>query len=170
MTFPKVYLEILKSSHQDEFIEAVKRSRELHYPWSSPPSTPVTFAKYIVKSENNYIRWAIRNHGGEMVGVITVSEIVRGAFQSAYFGYFTFAPYQGKGYMKQGLSLAITEAFTEYQLHRLEANIQPGNTTSMYLVESLGVRHEGFSPRYLFINGKWQDHERYAITVEEWSN
>lgn len=50
----------------------------------------------------------------------------------------------------------------------LEANIQPGNVASIALVKSLGFRLEGHSARYLKIAGEWRDHERYAITVEEW--
>jgi ribosomal-protein-alanine N-acetyltransferase len=100
--------------------------------------------------------------------VINVSEIVRGALRSAYLGYYGFAPYLGHGYMSEGMTLALRWAFGALRLHRLEANIQPGNRASLRLARRLGFRREGFSPRYLKIAGRWRDHERWALLAEEW--
>jgi len=38
-----------------------------------------------------------RRESDEIVGVVNVSEIVRGAFRSAYLGYYAFAPWQRQG-------------------------------------------------------------------------
>jgi ribosomal-protein-alanine N-acetyltransferase len=101
---------------------------------------------------------------GELVGVVNVSEIVRGNFDSAYLGYYAFSPHHGQGLMAEGLGLAVRDAFRRLKLHRLEANIQPGNRASIALVRRLGFRREGYSYRYLRIAGRWRDHERWAIT------
>ena len=61
----------------------------------------------------------------------------------------------------------MTYAFGDLGLHRVEANIQPGNAASIALVKGAGFRLEGVSPRYLKIGGVWCDHERWAMTVEE---
>jgi ribosomal-protein-alanine N-acetyltransferase len=37
------------------------------------------------------------------------------------------------------------------------------------LVQSLGFRLEGYSPRYLKIAGRWRDHERWALLKDEWT-
>ena len=65
--------------------------------------------------------------------------------------------------MTEALGSAISYAFGELGLHRLEANIQPANHASIALVRRLGFQNEGYSPRYLRINGEWQDHERWAL-------
>ena len=100
--------------------------------------------------------------------MININEIVRGLFCSGYLGYYAFSPHAGRGYMKKGLSAVLSEAFGRQRLHRLEANIQPDNEASRRLVQNAGFRLEGFSPRYLKIAGRWRDHERWAITAEEW--
>jgi [ribosomal protein S5]-alanine N-acetyltransferase len=69
--------------------------------------------------------------------------------------------------MTEAVRLATAHAFAALGLHRLEANIQPGNTRSIALVKRLGFRLEGFSPRYLFIDGEWRDHERWALLEDE---
>lgn len=70
--------------------------------------------------------------------------------------------------MSKSLKLVLKEIFTTLDLHRVEANIQPTNTVSIQLVTKNGFIKEGFSPRYLKINGVWQDHFRFALTLEDW--
>jgi [ribosomal protein S5]-alanine N-acetyltransferase len=152
------------------FLEAVLQSRSLHHPWVQPPSTSGAFRRYLRQLEGPrcaaFLVW-LQNPRG-LVGVINVSEIVRGGFQSAYLGYYALEPFAGRGLMRQGLAKVVTHAFGKMKLHRLEANIQPGNRPSKALVKSLGFKREGFSPRYLKINGRWRDHERWAILSEDW--
>jgi ribosomal-protein-alanine N-acetyltransferase len=126
-------------------------------------------ARWIRAAGPNRRRLLVCRRGdGAIVGVVNVSEIVRAAFQSAYLGYYAFRPHAGQGYMTEGLALVLRHAFRSLRLHRLEANIQPGNQPSRALVHGLGFRKEGFSPRYLKIGGRWRDHERWAIVRERW--
>jgi ribosomal-protein-alanine N-acetyltransferase len=110
----------------------------------------------------------IDSPSGNLVGVINLSEIVRGSFQSAYLGYYGFASHAGSGRMSAGMKLVLQHAFLKLRLHRVEANIQPDNPASISFVQRLGFVREGYSPRYLKIRGRWQDHERWALTREDW--
>ena len=167
---PAVELRRPTLRHERAFLAAVERSRRLHHPWVVAPADSATYRRWLARS-----RLATREsflvcdrESGGLAGVINLSEIVRGIFHSAYMGYYGFEPFAGRGFMSRGMALVITRAFRDLKLHRLEANIQPGNTASIRLVERLGFRREGLSPRYLKINGRWRDHERWAVLAEEW--
>ena len=154
---------------RDEFLSAARRSRSLHGKWTSAPQTRTDFDIYLKRfRRKTHLGYWVITEERELAGVINISEIVRGHFCSAYLGYYAFAPHHGRGYMTRGLGAVLLDAFRKQGLHRLEANIQPGNISSRSLVERLGFRLEGFSPRYLKIAGRWRDHERWAITAEEW--
>ncbi len=170
MRSTQVVIRAPRARDEGRFLEAVRRSRRLHRPWVSPPATPRAFRGYLerVRRPSSAGFLVCEAATGEIAGVVDVTEIVRGCFRSAYLGYYAFSPHAGRGLMKQGLGLVLSEAFGALGLHRLEANIQPGNRDSIALVRALGFRKEGLSPRYLKIGGRWRDHERWAILAEEW--
>ena len=148
----------------DEFLALMRKSRELHHPWIFPPLTETAFEQYVARmdrDDNEGMLICERSYG-RIVGVINFNNIVRGALLGASLGYYAGAPYAGDGYMKEGLELAKHHAFTNLLLHRLEANIQPGNHRSIALVKRCGFTKEGFSPEFLFIDGAWRGHERWA--------
>lgn len=167
---PRVLIEPGSFGDEAEFLAAVQRSRRLHHPWVQPPRTAEMFRDYLTKRQEPrgaaFFVWTAERRG--LVGVVNLDEIVLGCFRSAYLGYYAFVPYAGQGLMHEGLSQVVTHAFRTMKLHRLEANIQPGNTRSRALVKALGFRREGLSPRYLKINGRWRDHERWAVLSEQW--
>jgi ribosomal-protein-alanine N-acetyltransferase len=154
---------------REEYLAAMRASRKLHRPWMPAP-TEETFDRLLRIAEDQRYEPGLvcRLEDGAIVGFINISEIVRGLFQSGFLGYAAMAGYAGQGYMREGLELVLARAFTELSLHRLEANIQPGNQASIALVRGAGFVKEGFSERYLKIGGRWRDHERWAIRVEQW--
>lgn len=167
-SLPKVRLECPALPHCREFLSAVAASRSLHTSWASPPATPAAFRSYLDRiSGPRDIGYFIRTPYGGLAGVININEIVRGVFKSAYLGYYAFEPHAGQGHMTAGLAAVLRRAFGRHRLHRLEANIQPGNLASIDLVRRLGFRREGMSRRYLKIGGRWRDHERWAILAED---
>jgi ribosomal-protein-alanine N-acetyltransferase len=154
---------------RDEFLAAVRRSKELHGQWVSPPRTPRQFDAYMKRlRDKTHLSYWIVTDEGQLAGVININQIVHGAFCSGYLGYYALVPHHGRGYMTRGLAAVLAQAFGVERLHRLEANVQPDNRDSRALVERLGFRLEGFSPRYLKIAGQWRNHERWALTREDW--
>ena len=154
----------------EELIALNLASRELHQPWVYPPVDMTQYWAYLLRCNRNDAQGYLvcLRDGGAIVGVVNLSQIFRGNFCSSYLGYYTGQAYAGRGLMTEGLSLVVDEAFSELELHRLEANIQPGNLDSIRLVKRLGFVYEGLSSRYLRIGGQWRDHERWALLSEDW--
>ncbi len=159
-----------RMSDRNEFLDAVTRSASLLEPWVYAPSTPPQWSAYVRRMRAPDSRaFHLRRHGDRaLVGVVNLNTIILGGLRQAFVGYYSFVPHTGNGYMTDGLRLVVAQAFREIGLHRLEANIQPGNERSKALAGRAGFRCEGFSPRYLQVGGAWRDHERWAITAEEW--
>lgn len=158
------------ASDTEAFLEMVRQSRRLHRPWVHPPDDVETFGHYVERAASARFQGYLicLRETGEIAGVANLSEIVRGALHSTYLGFYASSPCAGRGLMREGLGLVLRHAFRRLGLHRVEANVQPGNLRSLALVQALGFRKEGFSPRYLKIGGRWRDHERWALLVEDW--
>jgi ribosomal-protein-alanine N-acetyltransferase len=165
----RVQLRDLVLADREAFLEMVRESRDLHRPWTYPPERADQFDDLVSRTVRDDFKClaAVLVESGEIVGIFTISQIVRGYFQSAYLGYYANARHAGKGLMAEAMALVLDHAFGPLSLHRLEANIQPGNAPSIALARGAGFRLEGYSPRYLLIGGRWRDHERYAITADE---
>jgi ribosomal-protein-alanine N-acetyltransferase len=173
-----VYLRAPRKTDAPAFLAAVKASRKLHGAWVHPPSTSARFAEFVRRFGSFATRdpmaathvglLVCRCDDDTMVGVFNLGEIVHGLFQSAYVGYYAFLPHAGAGYMAEGLELTLAVAFRALKLHRVEANIQPSNLRSLALARDAGFVREGFSRRYVRIAGRWRDHVRLALLVEDW--
>lgn len=160
-----------QQSDAEEFIAATQVSRSLHQPWLDAPDTPVRFAAYLDRAAgDDQAAYLLRHHlCGALIGYVNVNNIVRGGFQSGFPGYCAFASHPGQGLMTRGLEAVLGLVFGELGLHRVEANIQPGNRRSIRLARRLGFEREGFSPGYLMVGGQWRAHERWALRAESWA-
>jgi ribosomal-protein-alanine N-acetyltransferase len=166
----RVELRTLSAADRDDFIDAMARSRSFHDPWLTAPTTADEFDTLLERAEDeSFVALVLRlREDGRLAGYFNISQIFRRAFQSAYLGYGGVAGLDGRGYMTEGMGLVLDYTFGELALHRIEANIQPGNTASIALVRRCGFVREGFSEKYLRIGGEWRDHERWAIRAELW--
>jgi [ribosomal protein S5]-alanine N-acetyltransferase len=161
----RIYLRSPALNDQRKFLASVRESGVLHRPWTYAPSNPTQFRAYLKcrREPGNSGFLVFERQTDALVGVINLSNIVLGLFRSGYLGYYAFAGFERRGLMHAGLQAVVQHAFKSMKLHRLEANIQPGNAASIALVRSCGFSKEGYSPRYLKIGGRWRDHERWAI-------
>lgn len=144
------------------FVAAARASRALHRPWVQPPADVDAFARHVARFDGVAHHGFVVEFAGELAGAINLTNVIMGAFRSGYLGYYAFAGFEGRGLMTQGLNAVVQHAFKDLGLHRVEANIQPGNIASIALARRCGFQLEGYSPKYLKIGGRWRDHERWA--------
>jgi ribosomal-protein-alanine N-acetyltransferase len=102
-----------------------------------------------------------------LVGGLNVSNVRRGIAQSASIGYWIGAPFVGRGLMTDAVRAVGQYAFASLRLNRLEAACLPSNAASARVLEKAGFRREGRARQYLKIDGRWQDHDLYAMLHDD---
>lgn len=172
------FLRLLDTGDAAQLAAYFQRNRDFHREWS--PLVPEEFyteqwqqqhiETYLqlnaLEREYRFGIWYPEPEGEILIGVINLTNIVRGVFQNGCFGYSMDYTYTGGGIMTSSLREAVGFAFYAVGLHRVEANIIPRNHASRKVLERVGFQKVGFSPWMLYINGTWEDHEMYALTVE----
>jgi ribosomal-protein-alanine N-acetyltransferase len=176
----RVRLRGLNERDYPAWIEVRRRCRDWLVPWeprpAGAPPAPEDAASFGVRCG---MRERERQLGtgfgfgifvdGRFAGEVTLSSVQRGPFQQAFIGYWVDQALAGQGLVPEAVVLVLRFAFETLGLHRVEIAIVPRNHASRRVVEKLGIRSEGVAIGYLEIDGRWEDHVRYAITSEEWS-
>lgn len=154
-----------------EVIAANRASVAFHHPWITAPCQPAAFEEVFaaIDSDRAAVLLARATDSDALVGLLNFSQIARKGFQNAYLGFYGMIGQTGGGRMTEAVRTGLAHAFGPIGLHRIEANVQPGNARSLALVARAGFRKEGFSPRYHQVGGKWRDHERWACLSDEFS-
>jgi len=168
-TDSRLSLQPVRDHDAPSLIAANIASQSYHRPWVHPCTDQPGFESWLARTQSGTeLSFLARLAAtGAIAGVINLSQIFKGNFCSAYLGFYGMAEFAGQGLMTEALSLTAQYAFGPLGLHRLEANIQPDNTRSLALVQRAGFRREGYSPKYLRIEGIWRDHERWALLAPE---
>lgn len=168
-----MFLRYPNNQDFSELAALYKSSRKLFRGLVTPPKTDrKSYDAFLERNESETTESFLicRQADGAIVGTITLSQIFRGGFQNAYLGYLLGEKFTGKGFMTEAVELILQFAFRNLKLHRVEANVQPHNLASIAVLKRCGFTKEGFSEKYLKISGRWRDHERFAITRENWKN
>jgi ribosomal-protein-alanine N-acetyltransferase len=164
-----VYIRHALPEDERLYLRAVKASHSFVDPWGVPPHTPKQYRDFLDPARcGECARFFVcRKADDAFAGMINLNGVTRFHVQTSDIGYNAFAPFHGHGYMTQGMKLVMHYAFNQLKLHRLEAGIQPANTRSIALARKVGFNFEGLAKRLVKINGRWTDHERWAILKEE---
>ena len=170
----EIHLRPLLPSDREEFTRVLAYSEPLHAPWNPtrPPGDTwdAMFDRQIASvADGRSWKGVAELPDGRIGGFFSLSEIVRGVFQSAYAGWSVNAEVGGRGVATAGVRALVNFALSPegLGLHRVQANINPRNIASVRVAEKVGFRQEGLALRYLQIAGVWEDHAMYALTVED---
>jgi ribosomal-protein-alanine N-acetyltransferase len=122
-------------------------------------TAPVQRERIEVGGEDHW-RWGIVD-GGELVGMITLADVIRGALQVGNVGYWVDRGHNGRGLASAAVADVIEFAFGDGGLHRLEAGTLVDNHASQRVLEKNGFERFGLARKLLKINGEWRDHVLY---------
>ena len=149
-----------------EHLAAWEPLREAGYYTLEHCTQSVLEAREAARLDRGYALMVFDRDGDEMLGSVTLSNVVRGPFQACLLGYSLDARRQGQGLMHEALDAVLAWAFGELGLHRVMANYLPHNERSARVLERLGFEREGYARAYLKIAGQWQDHVLTAKVSE----
>jgi [ribosomal protein S5]-alanine N-acetyltransferase len=171
----------LALSDVDEFTAAVAANRSHTEPWEPVHAE----AHYTRAGQSETLRrdveaWEIgtgyafaildRDHRDRIIGRIALGNVVHGAWRNATLGYWVAAQAGGQGHGTAAARLICAFAFEHAGLHRVQPAVIPRNVRSIRVVEKAGFRREGRALRYLNIAGRWEDHDIFAMTLEDWES
>jgi ribosomal-protein-alanine N-acetyltransferase len=159
-------------------IEALQlEHREWFRPWEATnPDGPMNFDfRALVRNSLRQLNDEaslplVIEYQGQLVGQLTVSNILHGSASTAYIGYWISPTVAGKGITPIAVALATDYMFKVVGLHRIEIDIRPENQASLRVVEKLGFRFEGTKKGFIHINNAWRDHSVFALTADEVPN
>jgi ribosomal-protein-alanine N-acetyltransferase len=176
---PRLEIRPIEPTDKDAYVAFALENDAFFARYSPPPpgraSAEQAFDLHLSRSQEGLttgtalrcLAW--QNDGTELIGMIGLSDIVRGVSQRCNVGYRVGERFTRKGLGLEMLRALLTHAFAEdgLALHRVECAIQPTNAPSLRLAQKAGFRQEGYAPRFLFIANDWKDHVLFAITAEE---
>jgi ribosomal-protein-alanine N-acetyltransferase len=173
----RLILKIADSSHAELVLDYYIRNKEFLQEWEGLKKdefyTKEYHEKYLeeINNETSLRFWLFKKEDiSKIIGTVSLNNIIRGAFQSCHLGYKLDKDEINNGYMTEALAKIIEIGFNDLKLHRMEANIMPKNKASLRVVEKLGFYNEGLAYKYLYINGKWENHIHMVLINERLKN
>ncbi len=108
----------------------------------------------------------VNTEDGDVLGTMSLHEINRAAGR-AVAGYLTAPWARQRGVASRALALISGFAFETLHLARVELAIEPSNSASRAVAETVGFREEGLLRSYLPIAGARRDMLMYALLPGE---
>lgn len=173
---PRLVLALPGAGAAARMVAFYEENRAHLEPWDPPrPADFYTAGHWVEKLERNRadaaadrsLRLVVFDGAagvdGEVLGMVSLTNIVRGPLQSCALGYAVARRAEGRGLMREAVAAVIDHVWDGLALHRIEASYVPTNERSGRLLRRLGFVVEGYSRDYLYTGGRWADHVRTAL-------
>lgn len=115
------------------------------------------------------IRWGITRRGYDTVIGSCGFYLFDESFHRAETGYELSRAFWSQGIMTEAMSAIITYAFTELNLHRIEAVVDDVNERSKGLLRKLGFTHEGTLRQHFYFRDRFWDEHYFGLLKDEWN-
>jgi len=119
--------------------------------------------KLALQSKNIRYYVFLKENPEQIIGTVALHNIATASYSSCEVGYKFDSDYQHKGYAREAVAMAASIAFAALGLHRVYARVMPENTASIKLLKSLLFEEEGLERECIKIQGKWENHLRFAL-------
>jgi ribosomal-protein-alanine N-acetyltransferase len=140
--------------------------------WSSGPWTDIAQGEaYVAAAQAGEADGSMLRMGIEMDGMLAgVANMYKFDQQNRRcdIGYMLARSSWGKGVMQEALAALIEYGFTELNLHRIEADIDPRNHASARLLQGLRFTKEGHLRERWIVNGEICDSDVYGLLRADW--
>jgi ribosomal-protein-serine acetyltransferase len=127
-----------------------------------------TFIRRAVQqfAERRAMQCAVQYHG-ELVGICGFNTINH-PLKRVQIGYWLAEPWQGRGIITRACRWLIAEAFSTWQMQKVEIAVAVENRASRAVCERLGMCQEAIRPQAEQLAHGVVDHVIYGLTVEAW--
>lgn len=147
---------------------AYTRNREHLAPWEpvrdpsffTVPGQADVVARQLSLVRGGFMAAWVLTHGEQVVGRVSLNNIVRGVLRSGQLGYWVDHEHLRRGLAAEAVEHACREA-PALGLHRVEAGTMVANVPSQRVLLRCGFELYGMAPQFLFLAGAWQDHNLY---------
>jgi len=173
LTGRRVTLRHLTTADAEDLFAVFSDPRVMRY-WSTGPMATIADAAAYIEGihlglqRRELFQWGIE-HGtpARVIGTCTLLNVST-AGQRAEIGFALAHAFWGQGLAHDAVATVMAFAFTELDVHRLEADADPRNERSLHLLERLGFRREGILRERYLVSGERQDALMLGLLRREW--
>src|ERR1700729_1296013 len=175
MSSPVTHIRLISLDDAEAITEHLRRDADATARWD-PPRSP---DYYTLEGQRRRIERLLLRHatgeswpavvldGDQVIGQITVQEILQRAWRKASIGYWVGTPHQGQGHATRAVGLVVRVMTDDLGLHRAEAHTQIENVSSQNVLRRNGFLPIGIVRSHIFTGGAWHDEIMWERLLEE---